>query len=169
MQSTSARTIRAGHLITVLVVFLLPLHAWADIFATFGPAAGFCTGGSSTRGFEGASNVVVVELEVQPNVLKPLTLVKPIDGCTTALLGAAIAGTEIDPVVIAVTESGGNARVLYEISLQDAEVARVAQEGLDGQLVESVTIQSDAATIRLFRYDTRGRLIGIDEVSLVGE
>ena len=168
MQSTSARTIRAGHLITVLVVFLLPLHAWADIFATFGPAAGFCMGGSSTRGFEGASNVVVVELEVQPNVLKPLTLVKPIDGCTTALLGAAIAGTEIDPVVIAVTESGGH-RVLYEISLQDAEVARVAQEGQDGQLVEGVTIQSDAATIRLFRYDTRGRLIGIDEVSLVGE
>jgi type VI protein secretion system component Hcp len=178
MQSASPRTIRPGHLITLLVVILLPLHAWADIFATFsvltGPSAGPCEGGSIQRDFQGASSVLVIDFEVQENVLEPLNLVKPIDGCTTALLLAAIQGTTIN-VSIEVTDSGrGAPRVLYEIHIPAAQVISVAQEGqetqlqggLEGQLAERITIQYSAATITFNQFDSAGNQIGSDSVSL---
>ena len=163
MQSASTRTIRAGHLIALLVVILLPLHARADIFATFGPTA-FCIGGSTESGFAGASDVLVVDLELLLGGLTPIKLVKPIDGCTTALLGAAFDGAVIGPVAIVATEPGrrGVQRVLYEISLVEAAITSVQQEAEDSQLVEGVTIESSAAIIRFFRYDIRGVLIGED-------
>ena len=165
MRFATTRTIRAAHLIPLLLAILLPLHAAADIFVTFG--SDFCTGGSTDDRFQGASDVLAVDLEVQEGVLKPFQLAKLIDGCTTALLGAALAGTEIDPVIVT-TEPGGKGRVLYEISLQDAQVTSVRQDGQDGQLVEGVTIQANAATIRFFDYDRRGG-VSVDEVSLVVE
>jgi type VI protein secretion system component Hcp len=169
MQSASTGTIKAGHLIALLVATLLPLNAWADIFVTFGSEASFCTGNSTEDRFSGASDVLAVDLEVQQNVLKPLTLAKLIDGCTTALLAAAFAGTEIDAVVIVATDPEEKGRVAYDIRLEDAQVTRVQQDGQEGQLVEGVTIESDAATIRFFRYSFKGNVAGIDEVSLVGE